>query len=138
MLSRIADSLFWLNRYMERADGILRVISVHYSLSLDKDVNRSITWKPVLEMFTLMKKQETKIFENEPILVLKKILIDTNNTNSLKTLVNKARENARGMQDHVTKEVWEQVNGMYHLSNQSSVVKQIDEFQGPEVVELFK
>ena len=138
MLSRIADSLFWLNRYMERADGILRVISVHYSLSLDKDVNRSITWKPVLEMFTLMKKHEMQTLKNEPILVLKKILIDTNNTNSLKTLVNKARENARGMQDHVTKEVWEQVNGMYHLINQSSVAKQIDAFQGPEVVELFQ
>lgn len=138
MLSRIADSLFWLNRYMERADGILRVVSVHYSLSLDKDVNRSITWKPVLEMFTLMKKQEIEMFENEPILVLKKLLIDTNNTNSLKTLVNKARENARGMQDHVTKEVWEQVNGMYHLINQPSVNERIDAFQGPEVVELFK
>ena len=138
MLSRIADSLFWLNRYMERADGILRVTSIHYSLSLDKDVNRSTTWKPVLEMFTTMKKQEIEICENEPILVLKKILVNTENTNSLKILINKARENARGMQDHITKEVWEQVNGMYHLINHSSVLDQIDSFQGPELVELFK
>ena len=138
MLSRIADSLFWLNRYMERADGILRLVSIHYSLSLDKDVNRNLTWKPVLEMFTVMKKEEIEIFENEPILVLKKMLLDTDNTNSLKILVNKARENARGMQDHITKEVWEQVNGMYHLINHSSVRDQLNASQGPEVVEIFK
>ena len=39
MLSRIADSLFWLNRYMERADGMLRLAGTHYIFSLDKDVN---------------------------------------------------------------------------------------------------
>ncbi len=138
MLSRIADSLFWLNRYMERADGILRVVSIHYSLSLDQDANSNATWKPVLEMFTTMKKQEVAKCENDPVLVLKKILVNTENTNSLKSLINKARENARGMQDHVTKEVWEQVNGMYHLINQPSVLGQIDSFQGPEVVEIFK
>jgi uncharacterized alpha-E superfamily protein len=38
MLSRIADSLFWLSRYMERADGLLRLTSTHYIFSLDKDI----------------------------------------------------------------------------------------------------
>jgi len=61
---------------MERTDGILRVISIHYSLSLDKDVNRNTTWKPVLEMFTGMKEEKIIELENEPELVLKKILID--------------------------------------------------------------
>jgi uncharacterized alpha-E superfamily protein len=39
MLSRIADSLFWLNRYMERADGLLRSMKTNYILSLDKGIN---------------------------------------------------------------------------------------------------
>ncbi len=39
MLSRIADSLFWLNRYMERTDSLVRLISVHYILSLDKGIS---------------------------------------------------------------------------------------------------
>ena len=138
MLSRIADSLYWLNRYMERTDGILRVVSIHYSLSLDKDVNRSTTWKPVLELFTGMKEERIQDIENQPELVLKKILFDADNTNSLKVLVNKARENARGMQDHITKEVWEQVNGMYHLVNHPSILTRLNSYQGPEVVELFK
>lgn len=92
MLSRIADSLFWINRYMERTDGILRLVYIHYSLSLDKDVSRNLTWKPVLEMFTGMKEEEIEKLDDQPGLVLKKILIDTSNTNSLKVLVNRARE----------------------------------------------
>ena len=52
MLSRIADSLFWLNRYMERADGMLRLASTHYIFSLDKDVQGTMTWKAVMEIFT--------------------------------------------------------------------------------------
>ena len=138
MLSRIADSLFWINRYMERTDGILRLVSIHYSLSLDKDVSRNLTWKPVLEMFTGMKEEEIEQIDDQPGLVLKKILIDTTNSNSLKVLVNKARENARGVQDHITKEVWEQVNGMYHLVNQPSVLNRLNNYQGPEVIEVFQ
>ena len=37
MLSRIADSLFWLNRYLERTEGMLRLMRTNYVLSLDKD-----------------------------------------------------------------------------------------------------
>ena len=123
---------------MERSDGILRLVYVHFSLSLDKDVNKNLTWKPVLEMVTGMKEREIIKLENEPELVLKKILIDTTNTNSLKVLVNKARENARGVQDHITKEVWEQVNGMYHLINHSSVLNRLNSYEGPDVVDLFQ
>ena len=88
--------------------------------------------------FTSLKEEQITELENQPELVLKKILIDADNANSLKILVNKARENARGMQDHITKEVWEQVNGMYHLVNHPSVLTSLTSYQGPEVVELFK
>jgi uncharacterized alpha-E superfamily protein len=62
-------------------------------------------------------------------------LLDTTNTNCLKTLVNRARENARGAQDHITKEVWEEVNSMYHLVNQPFLEQKIDSFSGLEVME---
>jgi uncharacterized alpha-E superfamily protein len=62
-------------------------------------------------------------------------LLDTTNANCLKTLVNKARENARGAQDHITKEVWEEVNQMYHLVNQPYLEHRIDSFLGMEVME---
>jgi uncharacterized alpha-E superfamily protein len=136
MLSRIADSLFWLNRYMERADGMLRIASTHYILSLDKDVKGTVTWMPILEIFTDSEEGYLRSAENNTELCLKHLLLDTSNTNCLKTLVNKARENARGAQDHITKEVWEEVNQMYHVVNQPFLEQKIDSFLGLEVMDL--
>lgn len=138
MLSRIADSMYWLSRYMERIDGLLRLSSIHYSLSLDKDVNRNITWKPVLETFALINSAEIDALDNDTEAVLRMLLMDTSNTNSLKSLINKARENARGVQDHITKEVWEQVNQMYHLVNQPSLSSKLNAYEAPEMMEQFK
>src|SRR5450432_1230360 len=135
MLSRIADSLFWLNRYMERADGMLRLTATHYIFSLDKDVKGTMTWKAVMEIFTETDDEYLKSIENNTEACLKRLLIDTTNTNCLKILVNKARENARGAQDHITKEVWEEVNQMYHLINQPELLRKIDSYHGLEVME---
>ena len=135
MLSRIADSLFWLNRYMERADGMLRIAATHYIFSMDKDVNGTMTWMPIMEIFTDFEESYLRSKENNTEECLKRLLLDTTNTNCLKTLVNRARENARGAQDHITKEVWEEVNQMYHLVNQPYLVQKIDSFLGMEVME---
>jgi uncharacterized alpha-E superfamily protein len=135
MLSRIADSLFWLNRYMERADGMLRLAATHYILSLDKDVSGTATWMSVMEIFTDSDEDFLRSIENNTEECLKLLLIDSTNTNCLKTLVNRARENARGVQDHITKEVWEEVNQMYHLVNQPALEQKIDSFLGLEVME---
>ena len=135
MLSRIADSLFWLNRYMERADGMLRLAYTHYILSLDKDVAGFKSWKPVLQIFTPASPDEIASLERNTEAVLKKVLLDPSNTNSLKAIINKARENARGAQDHITKEVWEEVNSMYHLVNQEELEQKIESFQGLQVMQ---
>ncbi len=135
MLSRIADSLFWLNRYMERSDGMLRLAGTHYIFSLDKDVSGTSSWKPVLEIFTESEDDYLNSIENNTEESLKHLLLDTANTNCLKTLVNKARENARGVQDLITKEVWEEVNQMYHLINQPDLKHKIDSYHGLEVME---
>jgi len=117
MLSRIADSLFWLNRYMERSDGLLRNIRTHYTLSLDKGLNDHLTWKPVLEIFTQHTSEEIDQLKDNNDQLLYHLLLDKDNANSLKMLILRARENARGVQDHITKEVWKQVNELYHLVN---------------------
>jgi uncharacterized alpha-E superfamily protein len=122
---------------MERADGMLRLASTHYIFSLDKDAIRSMTWMPVMEIFTDSDEEYLKSIENNTEICLKRLLIDTTNSNCLKTLINKARENARGAQDHITKEVWEEVNQMYHLVNQPELQKKIDSFLGLEVMEPF-
>jgi len=118
MLSRIADSLFWLNRYMVRSDGLLRTTRTNYILLLDKGINEHLTWQYVLEIFTHTPAEERVSLQYDTGEVLHRLLTDDKNINSLKALLTKARENARSIQDHITKEVWEQVNQMYHLVNQ--------------------
>lgn len=116
---------------------MLRVVSTHYILSFDKDVSGNLTWKPVLEMFNGMPEEEIAAIENNTGEVLQKLITDKDNTNSLKTIMSRARENARGAQDHLTKEVWEEVNSVYHLMNQPGISKQLAGDQAMEVLDLF-
>jgi uncharacterized alpha-E superfamily protein len=133
MLSRIADSLFWLNRYMERVDGMLRLLKTSYILSFDKVQTEHITWEPALRIFTSLSSEEIEGLQKNDAAVLQYILTDTSNVNSLKVLITRARENARGVQDQITKEVWEQVNQLYHLINHTSVPGRLN---GPDALVL--
>lgn len=134
MLSRVADSLFWLNRYMERADGMLRLASTHYILSLDKDASRSATWRPVIEIFTDAEPDRVRAMEQDTEETLRQLLLETSNPNSLKAIIGRARENARGAQDHITKEVWEEINQFYHHVNQPGLLLKINSFHGLDVM----
>ncbi len=126
MLSRIADSLYWLQRYMERADGMLRLLKTSYILSFDKVQTSGMTWQSALEIFTALSPDEINALKENDIASLRYLLTDTSNQNSLRCIIIKARENARGVQDQITKEVWEQVNQLYHLINHKSVNEKIE------------
>lgn len=115
MLSRIADNMFWLNRYMERADGLARATRYFYILGFDAWEGDTLGYGPLLKSFTSVKEEEAQALQQDPIQLLRFIIEDAANINSLKVLLSKARENARGSQDRVTKELWEQVNSMYHF-----------------------
>ncbi|HEX3025501.1 MAG TPA: alpha-E domain-containing protein [Chitinophagaceae bacterium] len=136
MLSRTADSMFWLSRYMERSDGLLRGIKTNYILLLDKGVNEHLSWRPMLEIFTSAGEKEIALLELNTDAALYKLISDKENFNALKILITRARENARGMQDHITKEVWEQVNQMYHLINQSKLDSQLKSFEAIKTIDL--
>ncbi len=125
MLSRIADSLYWFHRYMERADGLLRLLKTSYILSFDKVQTSAITWQPALEIFTSLPPDEINILKKDNAAALKYLLLDTSNQNSLKVILTRARENARGVQDQITKEVWEQINLIYHLINHPSTQEKL-------------
>ncbi len=131
MLSRIADSLFWLQRYMERTDGMLRLIKTSYILSFDKVQANGITWKPVLKIFTQLSDEEIETLQTNDTAVLQYMFTDSTNQNSLKVIITRARENARGVQDQITKEVWEQVNQLYHLVNNPFLKEKL---AGPDAI----
>jgi uncharacterized alpha-E superfamily protein len=113
MLSRVADGMFWLNRYMERTDGMLLTIHTLYILSLDKETDDYHGYKALLENYTNLSTEEITAVQHDTNFVLKHIICNAKNNNSVKCLLTKARENARGAQDKITKELWEHINSMY-------------------------
>ena len=86
MLSRIADALFWLNRYMERSEGMLRTIHTHYILSFDKDESNHYFWQPLLELFTQLPEDKMQTISANTQEALRYLVYDPQNINSIKWL----------------------------------------------------
>ena len=111
MLSRVADAVFWMARYMERTDNILRALRTNYIASQDEIQN--FDWHLWVEGLG----PEGYVSESNPTYreALHHLLLNKENNTSLLTNVARARENARSVQDYITKEVWQCINDYYHL-----------------------
>jgi uncharacterized alpha-E superfamily protein len=116
MLSRVADSLYWMSRYIERSDGILRMLKVNYAYSQDSIMEFS--WRPALRLFTYLDEAKVKQLETNPRAILQHIVTDKENPNAVVNIVTRARENARSVQDHITKELWQCLNDYYHTTKE--------------------
>lgn len=123
MLSRVADSLYWMSRYMERADGILRMLKINYASSQD-DI-QEFSWKPVLKIFTFLKDEESTVLASNTRSVLQFMVTDKENPNSVLNIVTQARENGRSVQDHITKEMWQCLNDFYHSIRQEILIDKL-------------
>ncbi|MBC7511311.1 MAG: alpha-E domain-containing protein, partial [Ferruginibacter sp.] len=121
MLSRVANSLYWMSRYMERTDGILRMLRINYASSQD-DV-QAFSWRPVLKIFTFLNDDEANALAHNTRGVLQYMVIGKDNTNSVLNMVTLARENGRSVQDHITKEMWQCLNDFYHAVRQEALAE---------------
>src|SRR5258708_37291362 len=105
MLSRVADSLYWMSRYMERADGILRMLKINYASS--QDDFQEFSWKPVLEIFTYLDDEKATGIARDTRAVLKDMLTARENSNSVLRIISRARENARSVHAHLLQALWQ-------------------------------
>ena len=119
MLSRVADSLYWMSRYMERTDGILRMLKINYASS--QDDTQEFSWQPVLRIFSYLEEEEANLIANQTRAVLQFMIADKENATSVLNIVTRARENARSVQDHITKELWVCLNDFYHSIRDGNV-----------------
>ena len=123
MLSRVADSVFWLARYMERTNGMLRILRTNYISSQDevKDFN----WHTLLRNYSDAGAEEMEAIGNNSVRVLEHLLLDKQNGGSVINNITRARENGRAVQDHITKEVWQCLNDYYHLIRDKNIYSQV-------------
>src|ERR1700761_8727683 len=112
MLSRVAASFYWLSRYIERSDGMLRMLKINYASS--QDTVLPFTWEPVIRIYGGLDDAESSKLENDSRAVLKYMVTGKTNSNSVLNIITLARENARGVQEHITKDLWQCLNEYYH------------------------
>ena len=120
MLSRVADSLYWMSRYMERTDSILRMLKINYASS--QDINQEFSWRPVLRIFGSLEPSDIDELALNGRRVIEYMVLDRENPNSVYNMVTKARENARSVQDHITTEVWQTLNEFYHVVHEDRLL----------------
>jgi len=122
MLSRVANNLFWMDRYIERSYGLLNLIKTNFNSTLDSGDYSS--WNNILT--TYLGIDENQQFENyqDSLSIIKFILFDTNNANTHLNMIINSRENARSVQEHISRELWLSVNKYYlHISNTDIINK---------------
>lgn len=121
MLSRVADACYWIGRYLERAENVARFADVNQYLLADFPEGDARQWRPLVEITG-----DDALFEatfGEPVRenVLRFLTFDTNYANSIAACVRQARENARGIRDTITLEMWEQINRCHDMVEHGSV-----------------
>ncbi len=123
MLSRVADSVFWMARYMERTNGMLRILRTNYISSQDevKDFN----WHTLLRNYSDAGAEEMEAIGNNSVRVMEHLLLDKQNGGSVINNITRARENGRAVQDHITKEVWQCLNDYHHLIRDKNIYTQV-------------
>ncbi len=113
MLSRVADSVYWMSRYVERAENVARFVDVNLQLMLDAPEGQNQQWLPLVattgdhEAFAARFGSATR--EN----VIHFLTFDAENPNSILSSLSAARENARTVREVISSEMWLQLNRFY-------------------------
>ncbi len=113
MLSRVADNLYWLGRYLARAENTARLISVHSHLLLDLPRGVALGWAPLVSILgadEAYREHHSEIGEAE---VMRFLLLDTENPSSIAASVGAAREILRTARDSTPRDAWEQINALH-------------------------
>ncbi|MEM7503968.1 MAG: alpha-E domain-containing protein [Pseudomonadota bacterium] len=120
MLSRVAESLYWLGRYAERAENTARIVSVNANLLLDLPRGISPGWSPMIAIFGAEADFESRYANYEERSVARYLLTDADSPCSVLFVLRAARENTRTMRDIVPREAWELLNELYHYARDNA------------------
>jgi len=113
MLSRVADSLFWMARYLERAEHTARVLNVHLNLMLEQPAEASVgRWNRVRRVLGMDAAQLT--LDDEAGALVRALSFDIANRSSIVSSIMSARDNARQVREQISSEMWEQLNRLFH------------------------
>src|SRR6478752_1570246 len=111
MLSRVADSLYWMSRYLERAEHTTRLLDVNLNLMLDESSTSSEhRWLRVLKALGSPAELE---WEGDPYALTRMLTFDSTHKASIVNCIVAARENSRHVREQISTEQWQRLNSLY-------------------------
>lgn len=113
MLSRVAERIYWLGRYLERTENTARLLTVYSNLLLDLPRGTRVGWHTLVEITGSLQDFNDKFKETDERSVNRFLLSDQNNPSSIISSLSCARENARTTREIIPTEAWEQINNLY-------------------------
>jgi uncharacterized alpha-E superfamily protein len=120
LLSRVAERVYWMARYLERTENTARLINVHTSLLMDIPDEMEINWFTLVKIFNADSSYPEKLSQTDENDVMKFLIAEKKNLSSLMNSIGNVRENVRTSLDVLPEETWEQVNQLYLLIKKSA------------------
>lgn len=120
MLSRVADSIYWMNRYVERAENIARFVDVNLHLLLESPAGMAQQWRPLVLTTGDLEFFEEHYGEANADNVIQFLTFDEDYPNSIVSCLRLARENARSVREVISSEMWEQLNQFYLMVREAA------------------
>jgi uncharacterized alpha-E superfamily protein len=119
MLSRVADSLYWTSRYLERAEHCARLIDVHLNMMLDQSsLSTDQRWQQVAVSLGAKLPEGSR---NDAHSISRALTFDMTNRSSIVACIIAARENARQVREQISSEMWEQLNRLFHQVRRAGI-----------------
>ncbi|MYL83125.1 alpha-E domain-containing protein [Desulfovibrio aerotolerans] len=120
MLSRVAEAIYWMSRYLERAENIARFLDVNWHLTLDTPGGRGEQWMPLVSAMG-----DHSLFVDRELAgnrksVIRFLAFDPEYPNSIVNCLARARDNARTIREIIPTEMWEQTNTFYHMVREAA------------------
>ena len=113
MLSRVANHVYWMARYLERAENTARLIQVNTHLLLDLPKSVTLGWEPIVDMLSFRETFYEKYDAADERSVIKFMVTDATNPSSIINSLAEARENARIVREIIPSEAWELINNLH-------------------------
>lgn len=125
LLSRVAENLFWMGRYVERAENTARLLDVTYHGRLEPSASEMVgatnTWEALVATLGLDEAYRASGREFTEPAVIEFLTVDRNNSSSIVSSVVQARENAASVRDHLSSETWVAMNRLYHSISSANI-----------------
>jgi uncharacterized alpha-E superfamily protein len=111
MLSRVADSLYWMSRYIERAEHTTRLLDVNLNLMLDESATSADRrWQRMLHA---LGNPKSVTWAGDPYVLTRTLIFDTGNKASILSCIISARENSRQVREQISTEQWHRINSLF-------------------------